>query len=584
MSDIDEDEAVSLSADELNLLFNIGIALSAEQDMDVLLESILTAAQEFCNAEGGTLYLMDHERNQLTFSILRNDKLKIKIGGSSEKKATPFPPLYLYHPETNEPNYSNISTYAALTAQVVNVKDAYDPTSRFDFSGTHKFDEKSGYHSKSFLTVPLKTRTGQVVAVLQLINARALSGETIPFSKSMQKLVEALSSHAAVAIDNQLLLTSQRNLLEAFLEVIARAIDDKSIYTGAHCQRVPVIARMLAFAAVMSQDGAFKDFEMSDNEWYAFHLASWMHDCGKMKIPEYILDKATKLETVSNRIHEIRARFEILYRDAHIDYLKKRLAAIAPKEQLMAEFVDRVKKLENDFSFLADANVGYAPLSDDDVRRIYEISKKTYYRHFDKTLGLSWDEKNRIKDSMPPKTNPKEPLLEDRPDHIFDGCNKGEVHNLIVPRGTLTEEESLKINSHIDATIEMLKEIPFPAYAKNVVEYAAAHHEHMDGTGFPNHLKREQMSIPARILGLADVFEALSSSDKPYKKPKTLSEIVAIMSDMAKVGHLDPDIFNLFLTSGVYQEYADQYMKKEQIDDVKVKLYLVPTVDSQKAG
>ncbi|MBO4519710.1 MAG: GAF domain-containing protein [Alphaproteobacteria bacterium] len=578
VSDNGEEESVSLTAEELNRLFNIGIALSSEQDMDVLLESILTAAQEFCNAEGGTLYLMDHEHNQLTFSILRNDKLNIKIGGTSEKKATPFPPLYLYNPETNEPNYSNISTYAALTEQIVNVKDAYDST-QFDFSGTHTFDEKSGYRSKSFLTVPLKTRTGQVVAVLQLINARAPSGETIPFSKSMQRLVEALSSHAAVAIDNQLLLSSQRNLLESFLEVIARAIDDKSLYTGAHCQRVPVIARMVAMAAVLDQEGPFKDFELSDNEWYAFHLASWMHDCGKMKIPEYILDKATKLETVNNRIHEIRARFEILYRDAHIDYLKKRLAATASKEILLAEFNARVKKLEEDFAFLAKSNVGYDLLSDEDIQRIYEIGRQTYYRHFDKTLGLSWDEMDRIKGEMPPKTNPKEPLLEDRADHVFGGCNRGEVHNLTIARGTLTSEEAKKINSHIDATIEMLKEIPFPPYVKNVVEYAAAHHEHMDGTGFPNHLKREQMSIPARILGLADVFEALSNSDRPYKKVKTLSEIITIMSDMAKGGHLDPDVFNLFLTSGVYREYAEQYMKENQIDDVNIEAYLAPSTE-----
>lgn len=577
VSDHGAEETVSLSAEELDRLFNIGIALSSEQDMDVLLENILTTAQEFCNAEGGTLYLMDHEHNQLTFSILRNDKLKIKIGGTSEKKATPFPPLYLYHPETNEPNYSNISTYAALTAQVVNIKDAYDDSTQFDFSGTHKFDESSGYRSKSFLTVPLKTRTGQVVAVLQLINARAPSGETIPFSKSVQRLVEALSSHAAVAIDNQLLLSSQKNLLESFLEVIARAIDEKSLYTGAHCQRVPVIARMIAMAAVMDQDGPLKNFELTENEWYAFHLASWMHDCGKMKIPEYILDKATKLETVSNRIHEIRARFEVLYRDAHIEYLKKRLANTAPKEKLLAEFNARVKKLEDDFAFLANSNLGYTPLSDDDIQRIYEIGKQTYYRHFDKTLGLSWDEMDRLKENLPPKTNPQEPLLEDRADHVFGGCNRGEVHNLTISRGTLTSEESKKINSHIDATIEMLKEIPFPSYVKNVVEYAGGHHEHMDGTGFPNHLTRSQMSVPARILGMADVFEALSASDRPYKKVKTLSEIIAIMSDMAKGGHLDPDLFNLFVTAGVYREYAEQYMQPEQIDEVNEQAYLVPS-------
>lgn len=574
VSGTDED-TVSLSAEELNRLFNIGIALSAEQDMDVLLENILTAAKEFCNAEGGTLYLMDRAENQLIFSILHNDKLGIKMGGTSEKKEIPFPPLFLYDAETKEPNYSNIATYSALTEEIVNVPDAYD-SDQFDFSGTQKFDKKSGFRSKSFLTVPLKTRTGQVVAVLQLINARAKSGETISFSKSMQRLVEALSSHAAVAIDNQMLLDSQRNVLEAFLEVIARAIDDKSPYTGAHCQRVPVIARMMAMAAVMDQDGVFSDFELSEDEWYAFHLASWLHDCGKVTTPEYVMDKATKLETINNRIHEVRARFEILWRDAHIDYLKKRLAAAEPAEQLLAEFNARVKKLEDDFAFLAKSNVGYTPLSKEDIERIHKIARQTYYRHFDKTLGLSWDEAERLKNRMPPKTDPHEPLLEDRTDHVFGGYNRGEIYNLSIARGTLTPEESKKINSHIDMTIEMLKAIPFPQHIKNVVEYAAGHHEHMDGTGFPNHLKREDMSVPARILGLADVFEALSSSDRPYKKVKTLSEIVAIMSDMAKGGHIDPDLFNLFLTSGVYLEYAQQYMKESQIDEVDIETYLVP--------
>lgn len=581
ISDYETEEVVSLSAEELDKLFDIGIALSAEQDMDVLLERILTTAQEFCYAEGGTLYLMDQRNNQLVFSVLHNDKLGIKMGGTSEKKTTPFPPLYLYDPETNEPNYSNVSTYAALTEQVVNVKDAYDST-QFDFSGTRKFDQKSGYRSQSFLTVPLKTRTGQVVAVLQLINACTPIGETIPFSKSMQRLVEALASHAAVAIDNQLLMTSQKNVLEAFLEVIAQAIDDKSPYTGAHCQRVPAIARMMALAAVMEQEGEFKDFEMSEDEWYAFHLASWMHDCGKVVTPEYVLDKATKLETVNNRIHEIRARFEILRRDAHIDYLKKRLANTAPQEQLLTEFNARVKKLEDDFAFLANSNVGYGVLSEDDVRRIQEIGRQTYYRYFDKTLGLSWDEAERIKNDLPPKTNPHEPLLEDRPDHVFGGYNRGELHNLSIPRGTLTAEEAKKVNSHIDKTIEMLSSIPFPAHIKNVVEYAAGHHEHMDGSGFPNQLTRHQMSIPARILGLADVFEAVSSTDRPYKKVKKLSEIVSIMSGMAKSGHLDPGLFNLLLTSGVYREYAEQYMKEEQIDDVDINAFLVPSEEGTK--
>ncbi len=573
METVGDNEMVSLSASEMHRLFEIGISLSAEQDMDVLLENILSAAKELCNAEGGTLYLLDKREKQLTFSILHNDKLGIKMGGTADKKDVPFPPLYLYDPETNEPNFSNVSTYAALTGEIVNIADAYD-TDQFDFSGTQKFDRKTGYRSKSFLTLPLKTRSGEVVAVLQLINARTSIGETITFSKPAQTVIEALGSHAAVAIDNQLLVESQRNVLEAFLEVIARAIDDKSPYTGAHCQRVPVIARMLAMAAEMDADGPFKDFEMNEDEWYAFHLASWLHDCGKVTTPEYVLDKATKLETISNRIHDIRSRFEILRRDAHIDYLKKRLADAAPKEELLKEFSARVKSLEDDFALLAKSNVGDIPLTEEEITRIRQIAQRTYHRYFDKTLGLSWDERNRIRENMPPPSNPHEPLLEDRPDHVFGGYNRGEIYNLTIPRGTLTKEESRKINSHIDMTIEMLKAIPFPGNISQVAEYAGGHHEHMDGTGFPNGLKRDQMSVPARIMGMADVFEALTSSDRPYKKIKTLSETVDIMSKMAKGGHLDPDLFDLFLKSGVYREYAEQYMKPEQIDEVDVNKYI----------
>ena len=574
MADTSTTDAVSLSADELNKLFQLGIDMSSEQDTEVLLEKILTAAREFTNAEGGTLYLKDSEQDRLIFSIVQNDKLGVKMGGTSEKKEIPFPPLYLHNPDTGEPNMSNVATYAALTEEVVNVRDAYD-TSKFDFSGTKKFDEKSGYRSMSFLTVPLKSRSGPVIAVLQLINARSPEGETIPFLPSVQMLVEALASQAAVAVDNSQLLKSQRNVLESFLEIIARAIDEKSPYSGAHCQRVPVIARMIAMAAVMDTDGAFRDFEMSDNEWYAFHLASWLHDSGKVVTPEYVLDKATKLECITNRIHEIRARFEILWRDAHIDYLKKRLANAGDQKELLAQFNAKIKKLEDDFAFLAESNVGYNGLAEDDLGRIHQIARQTYYRHFDKTLGLSWDEKRRLEEKFPPKTNPREPLLEDRPDHIFGGYNRGEIHNLSIVQGTLTAEEAKVINAHIDKTIEMLKSIPFPEAIKNVVEYAAGHHEHMDGTGFPNHLTRNQMSVPARILGLADVFEALSSTDRPYKKIKTLSQILAIMSDMAKSGHLDPDLFNLLLTSGAYREYAKEYMRPEQVEEVDINSYLI---------
>lgn len=563
---------VELTNEQLNRLFEIGISLSAEQDMDVLLETILSAAREFTNAEGGTLYLMNEAKNQLIFSIVQNDKLGIKMGGTSDKKEIPFPPLYLYD-ENGEPNKKNIASYTALTEEVVNIQDAYD-ISKFDFTGTMKFDAASHYRSKSFLTVPLKTRSGEVVAVMQLINSRNDEGATVPFSPSVQKLVEALASNAAIAIDNQRLIKNQKHVFEAFLEVFARAIDEKSPYAGMHCQRVPEIAKMIAFAAV-ADDTVFKDFELSEDDWYAFHLASWLHDCGKVTTPEYIMDKATKLECITNRIHEVRARFEILRRDAHIEYLKKRLQGKIPAEQLVKEFNKKVAELTSDFQFIADVNVGYTPLSEEDLARIQKIAHRTYHRYFDKLAGLSWDEVERMNENMPPAENDKEPLLEDRIDHVFGGYNRGEIHNLSIVQGTLTSEEAKKVREHVETTIQMLKTIPFPYNIRNVVEYASGHHEHMDGTGYPNHLTGDKMSIPARILAIADCFEALSSSDRPYKKIKTLTQILAIMSEKAKSGHLDPDLFNLFLKERVFDEYAKEYMKPKQIDDVDITTYLV---------
>ncbi|MCQ2914587.1 MAG: GAF domain-containing protein [Alphaproteobacteria bacterium] len=572
-----ENEEVELSAQDLNKLLAIWKTLSDEKDTDVLLENILTTARDFANAEGGTLYLMDSIEEQLTFSIIQNERLGTKMGGTSDIKKIPFPPLYLYNQETGKPNHSNISTYAALTGEIVNVADAYDST-KFDFSGTKKFDETSGYHSKSFLCVPLKTAMGQVVAVLQLINARSKDGSTVAFSPFVQKMVESLASGAAVALNNKLLLESQRKVLEAFVSVLASAIDKKSPYTAMHSQRVPVIASMLLSAALTDDNSTFRDLDISEDDMYSLNLAAWLHDCGKIMTPEYVLNKSTKLEAMTNRIHEIRTRFEVLRRDAHIDYLKKRLANTAPAEKLATEFQAKVKKLEADFAFLAEVNQDTRPLNYEDIGRIQKISQQTYCRYFDKTLGLSYDEQQRVDKLKIPKVNPKERLLEDAPEQIYGGFNHGEVHNLSISKGTLTAEEQKKVNAHIDETISMLQQIPFPDNTRNIVEYASCHHEHVDGTGYPNHLTKDQMSVPARILCVADVYETLSSTDCPYKKMKPLSQIIAIMSDMAKSGHLDPDLFNLFLKSGVYKDYASVHLKDEQIDDFNIETFLVPTL------
>ncbi|KAF0116195.1 MAG: HD-GYP domain [Rhodospirillaceae bacterium] len=340
--------------DRLRRLVDLGIALSAERVLDRLLERILLEAKDLTNADGGTLYLCD-EHDGLEFVIVRNDTLGIALGGTTGHKV-PFPPLRLRDPETGEPNHHNVATYTAVQGRTVTVDDAYD-TKGFDFSGAKKFDASTGYRSKSFLTVPLRNYQGDVIGVLQLINAHDAEGQVVPFPQENCALAEALASQAAVAIDNQRLIEAQRRLLEAFIQVIAHAIDAKSPYTGGHCVRVPILTKMLAEAAHVSVEGPFAGFTLTETQRYELHLAAWLHDCGKVTTPEYVVDKATKLETIYDRLHEIRTRFEVLRRDAEIACLKGQLAG-GDAVALQNAFEARCRELEEQFVFIASCNEG----------------------------------------------------------------------------------------------------------------------------------------------------------------------------------------------------------------------------------
>ncbi len=577
-------------------LIEIGIALSAERDHDRLMEMILLEAKDMCNADGGTLYLRTGD-DHLKFEIMRTDSLNIAKGGTTGEEI-PFPPLPMYDRETGEPNHKNVASHAALTGRTVNIPDAYR-VKEFDFTGPRKFDRETGYRSESFLTVPLKDRDGDVIGVLQLLNALdPRTGEVIPFNREVQPFVEALASQAAVALANQRLVESQKTLLESFIKLIASAIDAKSPYTGGHCQRVPGLARMLAQAACESEDPPFEDFNLTEDEWYELHIAAWLHDCGKITTPEYVVDKATKLETLYNRIHEIRTRFEVVKRDVEIEYLKSRLNGGGDAEALRRDMEARLARLDDDFAFVAEHNLGTeftAPESIDSIKRIAQIR---WTRTIDDRLGLAHGEKKR-KERVPAKELPaQEFLLSDKDEHIIhrepgrgnsDGdalgfrlqtpehqYNLGEVYNLCIRRGTLTAEERFKINDHIVQTITMLEKLPFPKNLRRVPEYAGAHHEKMNGTGYPRRLNKDDMSIPARIMAIADIFEALTAADRPYKTAKTLSEAIHIMSGMRKDRHIDADLFELFLKSGTQREYAEKFLPPEQIDDVDIARYLNP--------
>ncbi len=420
--------------------------------------------------------------------------------------------------------------------------------------------------------------------------------ETEPFDSGIKEIHSLIKAFLMMKSRIRRLLEQQHNLFDNFTKLIAGAIDAKSPYTGGHCARVPVIAEMLAAVACKCRTGPFAEFDMktADEKW-EFEVAAWLHDCGKVTTPEHVVDKATKLETIYNRIHEIRMRFEVLLRDAEITYYRKLLNKEDSPEILEAILLKEQKALIDDFTFVAECNLGSEFMADEKIERLKQIAGRTWMRHIDDRIGISRNEMELKSKQPPPPLPVKEQVLADKSEHCIPRrrmapykdsphgfnmpvpellYNLGELHNLSIRKGTLSPEDRFKINEHIIQTITMLDNLDFPDYLSNVPEFAGAHHETMIGTGYPCGRKREEMSIPARIMAIADIFEALTAADRPYKSAKRLSEALRILGLMRDDGHIDADLFDLFLTSGVFQTYAEKYLQPKQIDAVKVRDYL----------
>lgn len=537
-------------------------------DYPVIIEKVMRVARKACDADGCFFFsVSDNKYINLEYSRVNS----LNVGISGTENMAFFPSVFL--PDVKNRSRKAPSEYCALNREIINSPNIFQTTG-IDTDLIAKFDDANNYSTISLLSIPLVDRKDNLLGVAQFTNAKDANGKIISFTTEAQKVVLSVCKLITIALENKNQKEAYSQLLESFIEVLARAIDAKSPYTGSHCQRVPIIARLLATAAVQETTGNLKTFEMSPDDWYTLHIASWLHDCGKVTTPEYIVDKATKLETIFNRIHEIRNRFEILRRDAHIEYLQKRLNNIDTKQHLQAEFVAKVKQLEEDFAFVAKCNTGDIELNDRDIARLEQISQIQFVRYFNRMLGLSWAERDNVENKDFYVHPARENLLQNRKDQIFGPYNRGELYNLEIRRGTINKEERDKINEHIVVTIDMLKALPFPKELSKVVEYAGAHHERIDGKGYPNGLTGDQMSVPAKIMAIADIFEALTANDRPYKEPKKLSEVLRIMQQMKHNGHIDPDLYDVFIRSKVYQDYAEQYMDKNQIDEVTPEDYL----------
>lgn len=529
--DISSAEAKS---QRFELLHRIGVALAKEHDRNRLVETILLEAKRLCNADGGTLYLVAGDC--LDFAMIHNDSLGVARGGTTGNPIE-LPPIPLYR--DGQPNLQNIAARAFHDKRLIHVPDSYQAP-EFDMSGARAFDAQHSYRTASLLAIPLLSSQQSVLAVLQLINATDGQTKTpTPFHPELQRTVNALAAQAGIELDNQELLEAQRNLLESFIKLIAEAIDAKSPYTGSHCERVPVLAEMIAQSLCEARTGPFAAFDLNEAEWRELRVGAWLHDCGKVTTPVHVMDKATKLERIFDRIELVAARFEVLERDAELRCVSQIAQGLS--DTVAKDERDRqIAEYREELSFLRRVNIGGEFLDRQDKEKIARIAKRRV------RIGGS-----------------EIPLLDDEM-----------VSNLQVSRGTLTDEERLTINGHMVQTIRMLEKLPFPDELKRVPEYAGGHHERMDGKGYPKGLFAGDMSVPARALAIADVFEALTACDRPYKKGKTLSESLKIMARMKQNNHLDPELLDHFVTSKVYRQYAERFLTSEQIDEVDERLVL----------
>jgi HD-GYP domain-containing protein (c-di-GMP phosphodiesterase class II) len=523
----------------LEQLNEIGAALSKVRDIERLLEHILVAAKKITHADGGTLYRVTDDGKSLRFEIIRTDSLNIAMGGTTGNPIN-FPNIRLVD-DQGKNNDGMVAAYAALHDETVNIKDAY-AAEGFDFSGTRTFDQRTGYRSTSFLTVPMKNHEGEIIGVLQLINALdPATGAVVPFASADQSLAESLASQAAIALTNRLLITQLEQLFESFINLINLAIDEKSPYTGGHCQRVPALTMMLAEAVNQTTTGPLAAFSMTDKDRYELKIAGLLHDCGKVTTPVHVVDKATKLHTLYDKIGLVDTRFEVLKRDAKIAALEAKLALREPSNtpaetKIDDALNDELSLLDDERKFLRVCNVGGEAMKEPDQERVRSIGRNRRWNNVD---GI---------------------------DAAF--LTDDEIQNLTIRAGTLTQAEREIINHHIVATIKMLEHLPWPNHLKNVPEYAGGHHERMDGKGYPKGLTREQMSLQARMMGIADIFEALTARDRPYKPGMKLSQAMSIMENFKKNGHIDPDLFDVFVAQKVYVKYAEQFLDPAQIDEI----------------
>jgi HD-GYP domain len=515
----------------------IGLALSSERRVNRIFELVVEEARRLTRADAGTLYIVTEDGKALEFVVMQNESMGLRMGGTSGNEIT-LPPVMLRRPD-GAPNHGNVSSYVALTGQAVSIPDVYEAEG-FDFTGTRAYDATTGFRSRSMLVIPMKNHEGEIIGVLQLLNARDRDGRVHDFDEAGLGFVAALASQAAVALTNAQLLRDLKRLLYSFIQSIASVIDAKSPYTRGHIDRVVKLTMLMAQSVNMQEHGVFKDVHFSEDELEEIKLAAWMHDVGKIVTPEHVVDKSSKLQTIVDRIELIRLRFALIGERLRTQSLERRLrlmeegAGPQESETVQRELDEQLAELREALAFVESCNGAGQYLNDESLERLQELASRAYAHEGESLPWLTSDE----------------------------------LENLSVRRGTLTDAERKIVENHAAVTREMLSQLPFPRRLAQVPRFAGHHHEKLDGSGYPDGITGKDLSLQARLLAIADIFEALTAKDRPYKKPMLLSQALRILGSMRDQGHIDPDLYELFVRERVYAPYALNELDESQIDEV----------------
>ncbi len=504
-------------------LLGINLELSSELNKDKLFEMIIELAMDLTNCEGGTLYTLSNDKKSLNFQVVQNKKLDLFMGGTNNKISWDSIPLFQ---EDGVENKSMVAAVCALENRLINIDDVYE-SNKYNFIGTKNFDAKTGYKSQSMVVIPLVNHEEDVIGVLQLLNKTTPSKEIISFDSNDEEVVIALASQAAMALTNSFLIDSIEKFLEAIVKTIAKAIDAKSKHTSHHIEKVAKIAEYIALA-INKDKTIYKNTVYTKNDFEQIRLAALLHDIGKISMPEAIIDKSRKLEKLIDRIEIVQGRFDILKKDYEIKLLKNEITH--------AEYNEIIAQIDDDLAFVEKSNIGGEFMTEIEIQRIQDISKYKY-THKGKLKNILTDE---------------------------------EIYNLSIQKGTLTKEEKDIMNSHAQLSYEMLSELPFPKKYKDVMHIAVNHHEKLNGKGYPRGLTADEITLEDRIMVLADVFEALTSNDRPYKDAKKLSDVFKILSIMAINGEIDKDLLEFFSNSEELKKFASEELFNYQVDEFKL--------------